>query len=280
MKITTFVRYVFVVLARDFYCLFKSKLPLSFRLFFPFCKYYSLFLFFLTGKKQIYYLGNKFLFDNWTGCCTIQMYPIEVAYNILGNTDGNIKSVLDIGGNVGQFSITMKKFLPEAELFVFEPNGAPFALLKENIKNLTNIHPYEYGIGNDGVHDFFYVEGMTAVGSVFKENAAFSPTRQVKKLSIVKGKVKFVSDIKAVTERSHFDLIKIDVEGYEHDVLKYIKNVKARYIFIEVSAARFKTFAHSKLFSTIEKKFGHFDVVYQSTVTVNLKHFDVLLKFK
>lgn len=280
LKIWTYIRYFFVVLFRDFYFLFKTKLPLGFRLWFPFCKYYSLILFFLTRKKEIYYFGNKFVFDNWTTSCTLQMYPNEVRYKILENIDSEVKHVLDIGGNIGQFSVTAKKFLPHSEICIFEPNKVPFSLLEKNVKNLKNIYLYPYGVGSDGVHEFFYVNGMTATGSAVKGNADFSPIRKGQKMDLIKDSVEFVSDIKAVTGRGDFDLIKIDVEGYECDVLKYIKNVKARYLFIEVSGARFKDFSHSDLFSIVEKKFGSFDIVYQSGVTLGLKHFDVLLKIK
>ncbi len=278
MRVFIFIRYVFVVLGRDFYYLFKSKLPLSFRFFFPFCKYYSLILFFLTRRKVVYYLGNWLWFDNWTVPLSIQAYPAEIKYKILENVESEVRHILDIGGNIGQFSISAKSFLPHAEVFVFEPNAVPFKLLKKNVKNLKNIYLYPYGVGKEGVHEFFYVENMTAVGSVLKENAVSSPIRNGKKLDLIKAKVEFVSDIKAVTSRSDFDLIKIDVEGYEYDVLKYIENVKTKYLFIEVSGSRVKAFSHSNLFSMVEKKFGAFDVVYQSHATVSLGTFDVLLK--
>lgn len=278
MRTFIFIRYIFVVLGRDFYYLLKSKLPLSFRIFFPFCKYYSLTLSFLTKKKVLYYLGNWLWFDNWTIPLSIQAYPMEIKYKILENIKLEVKHILDIGGNIGQFSITAKNFLPHAEIFVFEPNSIPFKLLKNNVKNLKNIHLYPYGVGSDGVHDFFYVENMTAVGSVVKENATFSRIREKNKLNLVKGRVEFVSDIKAVTGRNNFDLVKIDVEGYEYDVLKYIENIKTKYLFIEVSGSRTKSFSHSDLFLMVEKKFGSFDVVYQSNTTVTYGTFDVLLK--
>ncbi len=57
-------------------------------------------------------------------------------------------TVLDIGGNLGQFSVTMKHVLgPDAQIDIFEPNGKVFPLLEDNIANLENVRAFNYGLG-------------------------------------------------------------------------------------------------------------------------------------
>jgi FkbM family methyltransferase len=53
------------------------------------------------------------------------------------------KTIIDIGANMGSFTLTMARLAPQARVYSFEPAPSTFRLLERNIKlnSLTNISP-------------------------------------------------------------------------------------------------------------------------------------------
>lgn len=227
-----------------------------------------------THKMRINYLGNSMHYDNFATPLSLQAYPHEITHSILSNAAGQkLKNVLDIGGNIGQFSLTLSHVLEDAaKIDILEPNSEIFELLKKNTHGKKNIRTFNYGVGKKGTQHIFYTPGKSATGSVFKSNT----TNHTK---AKKTKISMVNDISKLTGRSKYDLVKIDVEGYEYQLLEAIKPFKAKLMFIEVSLGRYKDFNHSKLFKLIEKKFGKFDIVHLSGGNSTSNNFDVMLKF-
>ncbi len=229
----------------------------------------------LLRDKSIKYLGNKLEFDNIITPFSIVCYPEEINNKILKNTTGKIKNVLDIGGNLGQFSITFARLHKNAQIDVFEPNPIIFKMLKRNASNLSKLRLFNYGIADGKTTQEMYFEpGRSGIGSFVKENAGNK--EKLKKITI-----KTTNDIPAITKRGRYDLIKIDVEGFEYEVLKRLTNLKTKYLFIEVSSqGRTKSYEHSEMMEIIKKNFGEFDIVHTTPVNSSSPTFDMLLQFK
>lgn len=227
-----------------------------------------------TRKMRINYLGNSVHYDNFVTPLSLQAYPHEITHSILSNAAGHkIKKVLDIGGNIGQFSLTLSHVLKDAaKIDILEPNSEIFDLLQKNTHGKKNIRAFNYGVGKKGTHHIFYTPGKSATGSVFKTNTTDHTKAK-------KTQIKMVNDIAELTGRDKYDLVKIDVEGYEYQLLEAIKPFKTKLMFLEVSIGRYKDFCHSKLFNLIEKKFGKFDIVHLSSGNSSSNNFDVMLKF-
>ena len=184
------------------------------------------------------------------------------------------KHVIDIGGNIGQFPLTMAAILPDVSVDALEPNSDIYKILKKNVKPYKNVHVYNVGVGKATQEaTMFYQPAHSCTGSLLAENAGDAET--LKEIPIT-----LVDDIPKLTKRSQYDLATIDVEGYEMDVLKSLKGLKTRYLFIEVSSqGRAKTYLHSRLFDTIREMFGAFDIVYSLGQSAGAAAFDVLLEF-
>jgi len=58
--------------------------------------------------------------------------------------------ILDIGANIGFFSVLMGKMYPEATIFAFEPVEMNFAALNYNLgrNGITNVVPFNFGISD------------------------------------------------------------------------------------------------------------------------------------
>ena len=127
------------------------------------------------------------------------------------------KRVLDIGAWCGTWSLAMQKYAEN--ISCYEPDKTHFICLQKNLAPFNNVSLYNHAIGNE--------EGFVKL----TEETATQNTRVIQE----KG------DIKICTLDSlnlnNVDLIKIDVEGYEMEVLKgaieTIKNVQ--FIMIELN---------------------------------------------
>lgn len=226
-----------------------------------------------TKRMKVKYLGNDMHYDNFATPLTLQLYPHEINNSILKNVSSKPRRVLDIGGNIGQFSLTLAHALKDkVKIDIVEPNSEIYGLLKRNVSHKKNIKTFNAGIGNPQIKHLFYAPGRSGTGSVFKSNT--ESIRSNKKLAI-----NMVNDIKALTGCEEYDLTKIDVEGYEYSLLEAIRPFKTKYLFLEASLNRYKNFQHSQLFSMIENKFGKFDILHLSGANSRTNNFDVLFKF-
>jgi FkbM family methyltransferase len=181
-------------------------------------------------------------------------YPVEMK-QFKRYIEHPLRSVLDIGANIGQFAITLDYFFPDLErLDCFEPNRKIFSLLEANVASMDHVRTYAYGIGDPGNSTLFFTEGKSAIGSMIKENAMYEGMH----LSTVN--VNLINEPQLLTGCRHYDLVKIDVEGYELEVLRNITNITAKYVYVELSHNRQRNFKQSELFQTITDKFGPWDI--------------------
>jgi FkbM family methyltransferase len=226
----------------------------------------------LIGRKRILYLGSNFYFDNKVAPLTLQRYPYEISRKIRQNITNDIESVLDIGGNIGQFSFTAKKMMNPKSIDIFEPNHNVFKLLEKNVKSLKGVNIFKYGIGKASDTLMHFEPGRSGLGSIIEENAGELSNLEQVDIEIIKNPAK-------LTKRSFYDLIKIDVEGYEYEVIKNISGITCRYIFIELSGqSRAKTHSHSDLLKIIENKFGKFNILHTTETYSNDVALEMLLE--
>jgi FkbM family methyltransferase len=224
-------------------------------------------------EKVIRYLGRDLHFDNPATPLVLQNYPYEITRKVLANMDLVPRTMLDVGANIGQFSLTMYRALDGAiTIDAFEPNPSVYRLLAQNVQGIGDIKLYQYGIGDkDGEAQIHFEPMRSGIGSIIKENAGDPTATEVIQIS---------GDPASLTGRKEYDLVKVDVEGYELPAITGLSGIRPRYLFLEVSGlGRAKDYSHSRLFAQISEQWGEFDICY----TVHYRRadptFDILLKF-
>ena len=128
---------------------------------------------------------------------------------------GKIKYIIDAGGNLGFFSISMMKRSSVKEAIVIEPNPYNLELLNYNLQKFKNITVLPIAISNVKGKFVFQLEGGTNSGSLNLEDS-----------KILKNSVNVTCEKLSALIPSHWNiketLLKIDIEGAEYDVLPEI----------------------------------------------------------
>lgn len=230
----------------------------------------------MNRRRKINYLGRSFVYDSPITPIILLRYPTEISDQIIASVQGPLDSVLDIGGNIGQFSTTLKSLRPDiSRIDVFEPNPTVFPLLGRNLESLSGVTCYNYGIGPAGTAQFHFTPGYSGIGSLVSNNARYRSSSELKTVD-----VKLVSDIAAVTGQHSYDLVKIDVEGFEYEVLEALENVRFRYLYVEITGpAKSKSHLTSEIYTLISQRFGPFEVKYQGTCTPDSTVFEAMFEF-
>lgn len=124
------------------------------------------------------------------------------------------KNILDVGGCIGVMSLILSQ-LTSKKVYVYEPNPEAFYFLMQNIKqnNVKNVVPYNLGIGNKLKKTKILHSADDNIGQTLlclEENDLKN-----NKIGVEVDLIK-LDDIKI----KNIGFIKIDVEGYELEVLK------------------------------------------------------------
>lgn len=185
-------------------------------------------------KKYIRKLARKAGFDIIRGS-----HP---AGAILCNQ--GISLILDVGANVGQYGLKVRRLGYEGRIVSFEPVSAPFAQLAKNAENDPLWEVANYGLGDTDGEAMINVSQNSEFSSIlnnlqitkdyFAESAQYVAQEQV----VIK---KLDSIFENYCQADDKVLLKIDTQGYEKNVLagaeaslKHIAGLQVELSFIQL----------------------------------------------
>jgi FkbM family methyltransferase len=154
----------------------------------------------------------------------------------------NIETVLDVGANVGQFAASIRKVLPEARIYAFEPVEACFEELSRGNSGDRLFQGFPYALGDRDGSATINVNDFTPSSSVLpmarRHVAEFPFTAHSTGAEI---QVRRLDTVVPGLELSGPMLVKLDVQGFESQVIKGGRETLAAadVIITEVSFARF-----------------------------------------
>jgi len=125
--------------------------------------------------------------------------------------------VIEIGANVGFYSVLFSLMLPEARIYSFEPAQTAFRRLLENLdlNKRKNVVPFNCAIASAaGLLEFYEPKGHLTNGSMNRAFAEAFGSVSVAKVPSLSGK-----ELRALVEHRKRMLIKIDAEGLEPQIL-------------------------------------------------------------
>jgi FkbM family methyltransferase len=151
--------------------------------------------------------------------------------------------VFDVGGHIGYTALYFSKLTGSyGKVYVFEPGKNNLYYLEQNVKNKPNIIVVPKGAANiDGKLDFF-LENLTGQNNSFvnqyqilKDNANLSNIKpEISRITVDVVKLDTFAD----SINSYPDFVKIDVEGFELEVLLGMEKIlkqKSPILMIEIT---------------------------------------------
>ena len=128
---------------------------------------------------------------------------------------------IDLGANIGEISSMMAK--RGSTVYAFEPNSAAYILLEEKCKILPNINSIKKaaGITNRSVNLFLHSDNHGENKIEFSEASSI----KFNKPNVSKENFEIVEELDFAEFLNNFeyiDIIKIDIEGYEIDLLNHL----------------------------------------------------------
>lgn len=164
-------------------------------------------------------------------------YSLQNFYSMIKSNE----IVFDIGANIGATTLVFSKIIQQSgKVFSFEPHPGSFEKLKYHVEKneLSNVEIYQVGIGAE--------KSTQEIFTVNERNSGMNRILLNNKNDYLNGlKIDLITIDEFVmsNEIKEIGAIKIDVEGFEFEVLKGAKNTLKQFspkLFIEIDSNNLK----------------------------------------
>ncbi|MEJ7678570.1 MAG: FkbM family methyltransferase [Segetibacter sp.] len=225
--------------------------------------YYTIFHDYLKANYEMVLENENVIIFNLQK--RLEMKPFETDENSDGFSTKAIKerlwlinkgfrTIIDVGANEGQFASKMRKLFPSSEIHSFEPIPDVYNKLLEHFKDDPKFFGYNYALGNKHKEAQIYLNEYSPSSSLLKmEDEHKKHFDFAKKESACNIVIKRIDDVMQIEFLQKPVLLKIDVQGFEEQVIQggkmFIKGCEM--IIIEVSFT--ELYNQQPLFHTIYK---------------------------
>ena len=159
-------------------------------------------------------------FDFAAHICRRLNYEPETVSWFVGRT---YDTIIEIGANVGFYTLLFSKLFPEASVYAFEPSRIAYQRLVDNLaaNDCRNVFPFNCAVAAEkGFVDFYEPVGHLTNGSLDRSFAtAFAEDVRVTKVASVAG-----VQIEDLCVGSRRCLVKIDAEGAEPTIIRALQS--------------------------------------------------------
>lgn len=157
------------------------------------------------------------------------------------------RTVIDVGANIGQFTIASSMIFPDVEVHAFEPVPEAVCSLKKNVCSLANVRVYELALGERQGHTILHVNSHSQSSSILALDTphleAFPREREARNIEVE------LTTLDAVFEKIDLKppvLLKLDVQGYEAQTLEGGSRALKRCDYVVLEAS-FKPLYHGEV---------------------------------
>ena len=207
---------------------------------------------FKLGESKLSLFGKSVYYDTPYGLAGYQSMLVRHQKMLKTANLRNVATVVDIGANVGFFSLLARDLYPDAAIYAIEPLPAAYICLK---KNLTDPKDKLY---NTAVSDKSGLEYIHA-----GESSAFSSVTKIPQPGDIKVPATTLDEFCVQQNINRIDLLKIDTESFEASVLMSAEETltKTRYLHLEISIENNTNYTFSQINSLLYSEKYNFQLL-------------------
>jgi len=169
--------------------------------------------------------------------------------------------ILDIGANIGVTSSMFSKMIPRARIYAFEPGTQTYGLLLETLRaNCVAAQTFNFGLGREHAAVSFNEPQMLAAGHIVTSDHPNSSGASTSRIEI-----KPLDSVVQELGLDRLDFMKIDVEGFEIDVLDGASETLSRFrptVFLEFNSYCLIAFRNMNPRAALENLRAYFTRVF------------------
>lgn len=162
-----------------------------------------------------------------------------------------IGAVFDVGANIGQFSTLVREVLPEVDIYAFEPIDECYIKLVRTFTNDQKYHPYHLALGATKIETApmnknAYLPSSSLLPTTRSHTEHFPHTEHTTLETV---RVERLDDLDIKIQQKA--LLKMDVQGYEMEVLKGAESMLSDVAIIITEVSFIELYKSQPLFNDI-----------------------------
>jgi FkbM family methyltransferase len=237
------VKYIFSIMYRDFIYPFRKKeIVIKTKLFNG-----SPIIIALPASTDIFLTGGK-----------SHISEIRLAKYLIKNLHSD-STFIDVGAHYGYFSLIASDIVKDGKVYSFEPSSKSFNILKRNVSSITNVTIFNKAVSQGNTPIAFYEFDNLHSEYNSTQISQFENEDWFKAIKPNMQKIDSISLSTFCTDNSIYpDIIKIDVEGFENEVIKGAENLltsskKKPIVILEYLEPKRGNAAHKEAFSLLSR---------------------------
>ena len=181
------------------------------------------------------------------------------------------RTVVDIGANRGQFALLSRAVIPGVEVIAFEPLQKPADTFERLFAGMSDIRLTRCAIGPENTKAQMHLsardDSSSLLGITENQVSIFPGSDEVGKVSVI---VRKLSDVLSGSDIIPPALLKIDVQGFEAQVLDGCGDLLSRFDYVYVECSFVELYAGQALIGSIVDRLGKLG--FRIDLVNNLQH--------
>jgi FkbM family methyltransferase len=178
----------------------------------------------------------------------------------------DIRTIVDVGANTGQFARMIRRVCPEAQIYCFEPIRECFLELDRDLGGTPTLRAFNLALGESEGEAEILRNAFTPCSSMLEPTTRleqeYPETARRQKETVAMARLDTV--LKDLSLEPQV-LIKIDVEGYEPQVIRGAEESLARALFASIEIHFHEYYKGQPLFDQIYRMMTARDFVYRGS---------------
>lgn len=159
-----------------------------------------------------------------------------------------MRTVVDIGGNRGQFALAVRRWAPRAQIVSFEPLSGPAAIFRRVFAGDEQVLLYQSAIGPASVRQKMHVSARDDSSSLLPissvQTALFPGTGEVATIEV---HVAPLDEFISADDLQMPALLKLDVQGFEFDALRGCESLLRRFDWVYCECSFVELYSGQKM---------------------------------